>query len=75
MVLARQTSGNVGLGETYQPLAVKQCCAAAIRDGPVAEVEHMVDLLGQLGGIFVLSHKPRTALFAHTLHRKRRLYW
>lgn len=59
-----------GSWETYQPLAVEQRSAAASSDGPVAEVEHMVDLLSQLGGILMLSHKPYTALFGHTLNRK-----
>lgn len=59
-----------GSRETYQSLAVEQGCAAACSDGPVAEVEHMVDLLGQLGCILMLRHKPHTALFGYTLDRK-----
>ena len=55
--------------ETYQPLTVEQRCAAASSDGPVAEVEHMVNLLSQLGGILVLRDKPHSALFGHTLDR------
>ncbi|TNN55198.1 hypothetical protein EYF80_034551 [Liparis tanakae] len=51
--------------ETYQPLAVEQRRAAARRDSPLAEAEHMVDLLGQLGGVLVLRHEPQAALFVH----------
>lgn len=59
-----------GSKDTYQLLAVEQRCAAASSDGPVAEVEHMVDLLGQLSGVLMLSHKPHTAFFGNTLDRK-----
>ena len=67
-LLAPETAEH--LGQTYRPLAVEQRRAAASRDGPVAEVEHMVDLLGKLGCILMLSHKPHTALFGHTLDKK-----
>lgn len=56
--------------ETYQPLTVEQSCVAAISDGPITEVEHMVNLLSQLCGILVLSHKFHSPLFGYTLKRK-----
>lgn len=57
------------IGVTYRPLAVEECCAAASRNGPVAEVEHVVDLLGELGGILMVGHKSHTAFFGHTLEK------
>lgn len=52
---------------TYRPLAVEQRCAAARSNGPVAEVEHMVDLLSQLGCVLMLTHKPNAPLFVYAL--------
>ena len=57
----------------YQPLAVEQGSAAARVNGPVAELEHVVDLLGQLGCVLVLRDQSPVPLLGHTLdHTARR---
>lgn len=56
--------------ETDRSLAVQQRSAAAGGDGPVAEVEHVIDLLSQLGCVFMLRHKPYSALLAHALKKE-----
>lgn len=66
----KKTLNIRGTAETYQSLAVEQRRAAASSDGPLAEAEDVVDLLGQLGGVLMLRHKPHTALFGHTLDRE-----
>lgn len=58
-----------GINGTYQPLTVEQSCATSVCDGPVAEGEHMVNLLSKLGCILVLSHKLQTTFFGHTLDK------
>lgn len=51
-----------------QSLAVEQGCTAAIADGPVGEVEHMDDLLGQDADVPLLAEQLHTPLFGHTLY-------
>lgn len=50
-----------------QSLAVEQGCAASVADGPVGEVEHMDDLLGQAADVPLLAEQLHTPLFGHTL--------
>lgn len=51
-----------------QSLAVEQGCAASIADGPVGEVEHMDDLMGQEADVPLLAEQLHTPLFGHTLY-------
>lgn len=51
-----------------QSLAVKQGCAASIADGPVGEVEHVDDLMGQNTDVPLLAEQLHASLFGHTLH-------
>lgn len=51
-----------------QSLAVEKGCTASIADGPVGEVKHMDDLLGQDADVPLLAEQLHTPFFGHTLY-------